>query len=824
MARERTAARSRDAGPREAAPGEGLLLKRILVGRPHPTSRLEHTRLPKFLALPIFSSDPLSSVAYATEQIMVVLLATSAASRHLAMPISVAIAVVLAVVVASYRQTVRAYPSGGGAYVVSKDNLGTGPALVAAAALLVDYVLTVSVSVVAGVVAVVGAVPSLGHLTVEIAIGFVVLLTLANLRGVRESGMLFALPTYAFVAAILVMLAVGVTRCAVSGCPTAATQHVTAVSGLARTAAPLGLFVILHAFSSGATALTGVEAISNGVQAFKRPQARNAATTLAVMGAIAITMFLGISYLSTHVSGVVPPATGERSVVGQVAFAVFGGGAGFYVVQVVTAAILVLAANTSFQGFPQLSAILAIDRYMPRQFANRGNRLVYSNGVLILAVLAAALIWAFHGNLDRLIQLYVVGVFTSFTLSQAGMVRHWTKARRQGGPAARGWRRSILINAVGAVCTAVVLVIITATKIREGAWLSILAMGVFILFFTWVHRHYRAVAAQLRQGRVEPATPPPANQVVLFVERLDVATAKALGYVRAARGEDFRAVHVRSGQGPVDIAAGWSWFSRSPNPLEIVETEGDRVGAFIELTRSIPRGPGEFLTVVVPEQLSERSLLAAVRGRDTFALKLRLLKERRIAVTDVPVLVESGKSGRWHGGHGANPGSNGGGVVDPRPLTPKRLVTLVLISGVHDPTIRAVNYATSLRAMDTRAVYFALDPKETAGLVEQWLDRGLRVRLDIADSPLRDLGASVLREIRTYTRDPDTVVSVVMPELVVSRRYHQLLHNQRALFLKRLLLFEPRVVLTSVPYRLREVRQPSPADPGGTAAAPAALG
>jgi amino acid transporter len=787
MARVTSVSRPAGLVPDRPVSAGGSLLKRLLVGRPQPTSRLEHTLLPKVLALPIFSSDPLSSVAYATEQIMVVLLAASATAKHLAVPISLAIAVVLGVVVASYRQTVRAYPTGGGAYTVSKDNLGTAPALVAAAALLVDYVLTVSVSVVAGVVAIVGAIPSLGHLTVEISIGSIVLLTIANLRGVRESGMLFAFPTYAFVASILLMIGVGITRCAISGCPSAASQNVGPVTDLATHAAPLGLFVLLHAFSSGATALTGVEAISNGVRAFKRPQAKNAATTLATMGVISITMFLGISYLATHVGGVVPPAPGERSVVGQIAFAAFHGGPGFYTVQVFTAAILILAANTSFQGFPQLSAILATDRYMPTQFANRGDRLVFSNGILILSALAAVLIWAFHGDLDNLIQLYVVGVFTSFTLSQSGMVRHWLKLRRAAGDRARGWRRSIVINAVGAVSTGVVLVIIAATKFLEGAWISIVAMGLFILFFTRVSRHYRSVAAQLRQGHVTASVRPPSNEVLLYVDRLDVATAKALGYVRAIRGEDFRAVHVRTSEEAVDVAAGWSWFSRSSSPLEVIDADADKVGAFIEATRSAPRLRGEFLTVVIPEQLSERSLVAALRNRDVFALKLRLLRERRIAVTDVPVLVE----GR-------------GPVVDPRPLLPKRLVTLVLVSGIHDATIRAVNYATSLRATETRAVFVALDPADSAGVVDQWIDSGLRVRLDITEAPLRDLGASVLEEIRTYTADPDSMVSVVMPELLVPRRHHNLLHNQRALFIKRLLLFEPRVVLTSVPYQLEE--------------------
>jgi amino acid transporter len=762
--------------------GRQPVLKRILVGKRHPSSHLPHTLLPKFLALPIFSSDPLSSVAYATEQIMVVLLAASAASRHLVMPISLLIAGTLAIVVISYRQTVRAYPSGGGSYIVSKDNLGTVPALIAAAALLVDYVLTVSVSVVAGVVAIVGAASGLAQYTVEISIGCVVLLTLANLRGVKESGAVFALPTYAFVAAILLMIVVGMVEC-VGGCPSAASQHVRAISDLARTAGPLGLFVILHAFSSGSTALTGVEAISNGVQAFKRPQARNAATTLGVMGAMALAMFLGISFLATHVHGVVPPGPGARSVVGQVAFAIFHGGVGFYAVQIFTAAILILAANTSYQDFPRLSAILAADRFMPRQFANRGDRLVFSNGIVVLATLAALLIWAFHGNLDKLIQLYVVGVFTAFTLSQAGMVMHWRRVRTDGGPAARGWRTSIVLNSVGAVCTGVVLVIIAATKFVEGAWISIVAMGVLVGVFRVIHRHYGATSGQLRQRAVEPRVA--RNDVVLLVPALDAATAGALAYARSIRPASLRAVSME----PVspDLWLPWEELSGGAVPLEssaglsFAGTNGLR-----EYLDRVPRDPGDFVTVVVPELITKPSFAHVLRHPQLLRLKGALLRERRIAVADVPVVV-----------------ADGGSVdLDALPRAPRRTVALVFVSGVHDAAIRAVNYARSLHALETRAIYFALDHDKVEGVIEAWFDRRPGIDLDIVDAPFRDLRGPMLEEVRKHTADSDTVVSLVIPELVPRRVHQYLLHRQTALFVKRLFLFEERVVLTSVPYHL----------------------
>ena len=469
--------------------------KRVLVGRAKPSHQLEHTLLPKTIALPIFSSDALSSNAYATEEILLVLLTASAAAVHLVMPIAIAIALLLAIVITSYRQTVRAYPSGGGAYIVSKENLGTLPGLTAAAALLVDYVLTVSVSVSAGVVAISSAIPEVADHAVAISLGFVALLTLANLRGVKEAGTMFAIPTYAFLAATFAMIVVGLARCS-GGCPPAET--LAPAHELAAAAGSVSLFAILHAFSSGSTALTGVEAISNGVPAFRRPQAANAATTLSILGILSIAMFLGISWLATQVPGIT--VSEERSVVAQIAHAVFGGGIGFYVVQAFTAAILILAANTAYQDFPRLSSILARDGFMPSQFKNRGDRLVFSNGVIVLAILAGALIYVFDANLSRLIQLYVVGVFTSFTLSQAGMVRHWLAERRRGG-GVRGWRRSIVINGIGAATTGVVLVVITATKFLHGAWIVIVSMPFIVVGLLAVHRHYEHVRQELRSRR-----------------------------------------------------------------------------------------------------------------------------------------------------------------------------------------------------------------------------------------------------------------------------------------------------------------------------------
>jgi amino acid transporter len=757
------------------------LIKRVLVGRSQPTWRMEHTTLPKVLALPILSSDPLSSVAYATEQIMVVLLAVSAGSLHLVMPIAFAIAALLAIVVVSYVQVVKGYPSGGGAYVVAKDNLGTLPALIGAGALLVDYVMTVAVSVVAGVVAIVSFAPHLLPYTVEMSVGFVVLLTVANLRGVREAGKLFAMPTYAFIASVFSIIVVGLTQCATGGCPQAEPVH--ALPGLAHAAAPLGLFVILHAFSSGATALTGVEAISNAVPIFNRPQARNAQRTLLYMGAVAITMFLGMSFLATRAHATVSE---RRSVVAQIAHAVFHGGAGFYLVQIFTTLILVLAANTSFQGFPRLLAILAQDNFVPRQFRNLGDRLVFSNGIVVLAGLSIVLIIGFDANLDKLIQLYIVGVFTAFTLSQFGMVRHWLRVKGQRSGSSQGWRTSIAINAVGGVATTLVLAITTVTKFLHGAWIAMAAMVVIVVILEGVHRHYATVRNQLRRHALPPRSSA-ANHVVLLVPDVGPATAEALGYVRSFRPPDLHALHVSRDGMPSDLAGRWGEFCRGEVGLDVVRASDGRVlDAVKSYVADIPRRADDFVTVVVPELIDEPGLGYLVRRRDLIRLKAGLLRQPGIVVADVPVLLRGGLPLG----------------VDGRPLVPTRTVALLFVSGVHDATTRAVSYTRSLRPQEARAVFFAFDAKEGGVIQEQWAAQGYDIPLDVVDAPYRDLRGPMLEEVRRFTAREDTVVAVVLPELLVRKWRHWLLHNQNALFVKRLLLFEPRVILSSVPYQL----------------------
>ena len=752
-----------------------VALKRVLVGRALASHKLEHQLLRKFLALPVFSSDALSSNAYATEEMMLVLVLAGAGALRYRIPLAFAVAAVLAIVVISYRQTVRAYPHGGGSYIVAHENLGVLPGLIAAAALLTDYVLTVSVSVVAGVIAITSAAPGLAEHKVALSIAFIVLLTLANLRGVKEAGSLFAIPTYGFIAMIYLMLAVGLARC-ITGCPQAATAHLPI-----EPEAGVGLFLILRAFSSGATALTGVEAISNGVQAFRRPQARNAAATLAIMGVVTITMFIGITILSVvfHVR-VTEHISSSRSVLSQIAETVFGRSFLYFLMQGLTAGILILAANTSYQDFPRLSAILARDKFVPSQFKNRGDRLVFSNGIIVLAVLAAALVYVFDANLTRLIQLYVVGVFTAFTLSQAGMVRRWFRLKQEG------WKRSMVVNAIGAVATGLVLVVAASTKFVHGAWIVIAAMPVIIAFFLAVHRHYETVGAALRSATVPPARGQ-RNTFVLLVPDTDLATSEAVAYVRTLRPERVIPLYMGEFSAYEETARRWQSLAPRMGDLRRLEVEGDHVVRSVRKYLRSLRQNGGFVTVVVPEELANYSLFQFARRRTSLWLKASLLYEHGIVVTNVPLLPSERAHISAQAGH---------------PLEAVQNVVLIPVSAVQAATARAVSYATSLIATAVEALFFSTEPEEQARVLAEWSDWQMRVPLSIVDAPFRDLTDPILEEVRRHTSHPGTVVTVVLPELVMGRWWENLLHNQTALFFKKLLLFEPNVVVTSVPFHV----------------------
>ena len=615
-----------------------------MLGRALASDRHAEHLLPKWLALPVFCSDPISSVAYATEQILLVAGLGGAAYLSLASPIAVAVAVLLAVVVLSYRQTCHAYPSGGGAFVVSLDNFGEKPALTAAAALLVDYVMTVAVSVVAGVLAITSKFPSLQTHAVLLSVCFVAFLALVNLRGLQDSGRAFAVPTYAFILLTFLLLGTALYKATLGGglpLASGASEHLIATE---KTGGYLTVLLALRAFASGCTALTGVEAISNGVPAFRPPKAKNAATTLVMMGALAIVMFSGVTVLALRMKARAYH-DGFPSVISQLGAGVWGSGSPIYLLfQLATAGILILAANTAFNGFPVLASILAQHRYLPRQLHNRGDRLIYSNGVLLLAGFAIVLIVGFDANIDKLIQLYIVGVFTSFTLSQAGMVRHWNRLISVERDTAKqhAYRRSQLINAVGAAVTGLVLIIVVRYKFTGGAYIAMLAMAVLFMLMMGINRYYQRVSDEL--------------------------------------------------------------------------------------------------------------------------------------------VVDEGAS----------------------LLRPSRIHAVVLVSRIHLPTIRALAYAQATHPSDLTALTVSVDPDEATALQEEWWRRDIDVPLTTIDSPYREMTQPVLDYVRKLRRDnPRDVVTVFIPEYVVGRWWEQLLHNHSALRLKSRLLFQPGVMVTSVPYQLR---------------------
>ncbi|MEU9752990.1 APC family permease [Streptomyces althioticus] len=636
--------------------------KRILIGRALRSDRLGETLLPKRVALPVFASDPLSSVAYAPGEVLLVLSIAGLSAYHFSPWIAVAVVVLMFTVVASYRQNVHAYPSGGGDYEVATTNLGPRAGLTVASALLVDYVLTVAVSISAGIENLGSAIPFVVENKVACAVGAIVLLTLMNLRGVRESGTLFAIPTYVFVAGVFLMIAWGAFRGIVLGddmrAPTADFEIKPEHPGLAGFAL---VFLLLRAFSSGCAALTGVEAISNGVPGFRKPKSRNAATTLAMMGLLAVTMFCGIIALAAatdvrmaenpgrdlvHNGVPLGPGYVQDPVISQVAEAVFGHGSVLFIIlAAATALVLFLAANTAYNGFPLLGSILAQDRYLPRQLHTRGDRLAFSNGIVLLAGAAVLLVWIYGADSTRLIQLYIVGVFVSFTLSQTGMVRHWNRLLgAEKDPAAR--RRMVrarAINAFGAFFTGLVLVVVLLTKFTHGAWVALLGMCIFYATMTAIRRHYDRVAEE--------------------------------------------------------IAA--------------------------------PDGPSE----------------------DT--------------------------------------------------VRPSRVHSVVLVSKVHRPALRALAYAKLLRSDTLEALSVNVDAEETRALREEWERRGIDVPLKVLDSPYREVTRPVIEYVKSLrAQSPRDVVSVIIPEYVVGHWYEHFLHNQSALRLKGRLLFTPGVMVTSVPYQL----------------------
>ena len=658
-----------------------MTLKRILFGNPIANEHAHHERLTKKIGLAVFSSDALSSTAYATEEILLVLAVAVAYGQthsfNYVVPVSLAIGALLWIVALSYRQTIHAYPSGGGAYIVAKDNLGTNAGLIAAAALLVDYILTVSVSVSAGVAAITSAVQGtryewLAAYNVRLCVAAIVFIAFANLRGVRESGALFALPTYGFVISFFLMIGYGLISYFVYDGQVAPPmgEEIKLVEGYAPQA--LTLFLLLGAFSNGCAALTGIEAISNGVQAFKKPEARNASNTLLWMAFLLSAMFIGTSVLAYLYQ--VHPHVNE-TVISQFARVIFNGPLGwfYYVIQATTAAILILAANTAFADFPRLSSLLANDRFLPRQFSNRGDKLIFTNGVAVLAIAAIILVIIFKGDTSRLIPLYAVGVFLSFTLSQTGMVRHWLRERAKNGAAERrsveeihlsladpqlalaqakkghsqavedqvtgpqNWRRSLILNALGAVATAVVLVVFVVTKFIHGAWLVVLIIPLLVLLFHSIHKHYVSVSEQLSTTGLEKLLPIK-HEVIVPISGLHRGVLLALQYAKSIAPDNVTAVFVDlDGESGAKLLEAWQNWGLGVKLEVLPSPYRSLTGPLIEYIDRVDRLHGDdLLTVVLPEFVPARWWQQLLHNQSSLLLKGYLLFKRNVIVTNVP--------------------------------------------------------------------------------------------------------------------------------------------------------------------------------------------
>ena len=602
-------------------------VKRLIIGAPIPSHLAHRERFSRVTGLAVLSSDPLSSVAYATEEILRVLVLGGVAALGLVTPIGAVIAAVLAIVVFSYRQTIHAYPNGGGAYIVAKDNLGRLPSLIAAASLLIDYVLTVSVSIAAGVAAITSALPAWNLDPVELSLGFVGILMLGNLRGVRESGRLFAAPTYFFIVSILLMIAVGAWRYMTGSVEPAPLPNAPLSLGAGGVAA-LGTFRILTAFSNGCTALTGVEAVSNGVPAFRQPESRNAAATLVTMAVMSIAMFMGITLLA-HTYGIIPSET--ETVVSQIARNTFGGRSLFYyLVQAATMLILVLAANTAYADFPRLASIVARDRFLPRQFMNQGDRLAFSNGIVILSVLAGLLLMLFGGDTHSLIPLYMIGVFVSFTLSQAGMVMHWRKLRGER------WRTSAAINGFGAIVTGIVLVIVATTKAFEGAWIVIVMIPLLVAIFEVTRRHYDHVAAELTVQGWQPE-PAEHHTVVVPIGGIQKAVVQALRYGRTL-SDDVRAVYVDIDPAATEgIRQQWSVWSQGVELVVLESPYRSLMEPLLEYVEQVQTDhPNGYVTVILPEFVPHRIWHHLLHNQHALLIKGALLFKPNVIVTSVP--------------------------------------------------------------------------------------------------------------------------------------------------------------------------------------------
>jgi len=597
-------------------------LKRFLVGKPIPSHLAHHERLSRVTGLAVLSSDALSSVAYATDFILTTLIVAGVAAFRYAVPISLTIAALLAIVAFSYRQTIHAYPTGGGAYIVAKENIGPMAGLVAAASLLVDYTLTVSVSISAGVLAITSAFPNLDVYRVEMCLGFLAILMVGNLRGIRESGQIFAVPTYFFVFSVMILLAAGLYRF-LTGTIVPVDAPLPADAGHA----PVTTFLLLTAFANGCTAMTGVEAVSNGVPAFRPPESKNASAVLISMATMAIVMFVGITVLA-HAYRVVPNSS--ESGISQIGRAILGHNLLYYLLQAGTTLILVLAANTAYADFPRLASIVSRDRYLPRQFMNQGDRLAFSNGILVLSVFAATLIVAFRGDTQSLLPLYMIGVFVSFTLSQTGMVIHWRKTREPG------WRSSAFINGFGALVTGIVLLIVAVTKTLEGAWIVLLLIPTIVGIFKLTRQHYDDVAGELTLRGYQPQRRIH-NTVVVPIGGLQRPVVDALRYAETL-SDDVRAVYVDVNPVATEqLRSEWATWGGRVKLVVLPSPYRSLLEPLLEYIENIQRErEDDYTTVILPEFVPKRWWHHLLHNQTSLLIKGALLFRPNTVVTSVP--------------------------------------------------------------------------------------------------------------------------------------------------------------------------------------------
>jgi amino acid transporter len=794
-------------------------VKRLLLGPPLQTSRLVHERLRKLVALAVLASDNISSSAYGTEQVMLPLLVAGPAAVALTFPISVGIVALLVILILSYRQTITAYPSAGGAYIVTKDNFGVRLAQVAGAALLLDYVLTVAVSVAGGIAAVATGLPALTPFLVPLSVACIALITWGNLRGVRESGRMFAIPTYVYVAALGGVLLLGLVRHLTGHLrPIAAEQ----TGPLPPQTATIGLLLLMHAYASGCTALTGVEAISNGVPAFQRPEAVNARRTLIAMGTILGCLFLGTSFLAvtTHM---LPYPSGNPTLVGQLASYILDahasrlGHAAFEFVQGATLVILILAANTSFADFPRLASFAAGDAFMPRQFTRRGHKLVFSNGILTLAGAATALLVAFKANINSLIPLYAIGVFISFTLSQAGMTRRHLRLREPG------WRYGLVVNGLGAVTTFVVLLDVIATKFVHGAWMVLVALPILVALLYRTNRAYSGEVSELKVELSETLAPAkPRHEVILLVERLDRAALAAVRYARQLRAQRAVAVHVAiDPQAAQGLQALWAKL-RITLPLEVVQPDGLGLGATMARVVAERARPDTEITVLLPRRAYAGLLDRVRRGRRTDALLHALGGIPNVYVTAIPRVEPRDQHRspllRAAAGDGQATGQAAGvfeelvtqAAIALAPPKPRHEV-VVLIEGLDRASLAALQYATELSPLSITALHVAVDPDRARWLARLWAKVRIPIPLEVVDCPDRNLLACAEREVHERTRD-DTELTVLVPRRRFASRWHQLLlHDRTSAGLVRVLGDLNNVNVTIVPYQLGRSAHTHPA-------------